>query len=131
MLNRLDLIEQKVNQMLRDKKHQRLSTLSSRVPQSHSYQLSKSKLNNVGSGPNILYSKNLNGKHDLYKYPESRYPNSTALMSPRVYTFHNSKNVSLHPSSKKMTNRSFKQNLTDRNDNIQRPVNHQNYFTDN
>jgi hypothetical protein len=106
--------------------------LNSRVQSSQQYHISKSKLHNVGSGPNIIYSKNQN-QSDLYQYPESRYPNSTALMSPRVYTFHNSnsKNSSMNPSSKKVTNYSFKQNLTDRILNHVRPVNTQNNFTDN
>ncbi len=52
-------------------------------------------------------------------------------MSPRVYTFQNSKNTSINPSSKKITNRSFKQNLTDRIVNESRFGNVQNYLTDN
>jgi len=51
-------------------------------------------------------------------------------MSPRVYTFHNSKNTSQNPSSKKIITKSFKQNLTDRMVNVSTIANGLNYYTD-
>jgi len=51
-------------------------------------------------------------------------------MSPRVYTFQNSKNTSQNPSSKKIVTRSFKQNLTDRIVGASKIANGLNYFTD-
>ena len=46
-------------------------------------------------------------------------------------TFQNSKNASMDPSSNKITNRSFRNNLTDRIMNTTNLVKAQNYFTDN
>ncbi len=45
-----------------------MSTLTSRVPSVQGYYMPRPKLNNVGSGPNIVYSKHLNTT-DLYRYP--------------------------------------------------------------
>jgi hypothetical protein len=54
--------------MLRDKRHQRLSTLADKAPHSQPYHISKSKLQNVGSGPNIIYSRQVNDT-EFYQYP--------------------------------------------------------------
>ena len=99
------MIEQKVSQMLRDKRQQKLQTVSQRGPLTPNYYVPRQRLQNFGSGHNMMYSNNLkvHRNSDFYKYQEPRYNTSSGqIPSPRIYTFRNSRNTSHNPSSKKI-----------------------------
>ncbi len=120
--------------MLKDKRQHRLQTASHRGPLTPNYHVSRSKLQNVGSGGNIMYPTHLRGQRnsEFYKYQDQRNNNySVPAPDPMIYTFQNSKNTSQHPSTKKMANTNIKPHLTER---IVTPSrfssNIQNYMTD-